>query len=92
MVVELLTVELCVYGAQSLKDKRMVRRRIKNRRKKFNIAVSEVDFHHLHQRGLPAVVLVGEDQPQVDRELVAAAAEIDRVEPGVVTRTDVEFL
>ena len=43
MVVGLLTVELHVPGAQSLKDKRHVVRRIKDRLKKFNVAVSEVE-------------------------------------------------
>ena len=40
MVVGLLTVELHVPGSQSLKEKRMVLRRIKDRLKKFNVAVS----------------------------------------------------
>ena len=52
MVVGLLTVELHVPGSQSLKEKRMVLRRIKDRLKKFNVAVSEVDHHDLS--GVPA--------------------------------------
>jgi len=43
MVIALLTVELHVPGARSLKDKRTVRRRVRDRLKKFNVAVSEVD-------------------------------------------------
>lgn len=39
-----------------------------------------------------AVVTVSADQPHADRELAAAADEIERVEPGLVTRTEVEFL
>src|SRR5207245_11774646 len=50
MVVGLLTVELHVAGSQSLKDKRMVLRRVKDRLKKFNVAVSEVDHQDLWQR------------------------------------------
>jgi len=41
MVVGLLTVELHVPGSRSLKEKRMVLRRIKDRLKKFNVAVSD---------------------------------------------------
>jgi uncharacterized protein YlxP (DUF503 family) len=92
MVVGLLTVELHVPGSQSLKDKRMVLRRVKDRLKKFNVAVSEVEHHDLWQRAALAVVTVGTDQAQADRELAAASDEIERVEPGLITRTEVEFL
>lgn len=92
MTVGLLTVELHVSGARSLKDKRMVLRRVKDRLKKFNVAVSEVEFHDLWQRAALAVVTVSPDQQHADRELAAAAEEIERVEPGLIARTDVEFL
>lgn len=92
MVVGLLTVELHVPGSQSLKDKRMVLRRVKDRLKKFNVSVSEVDHQDLWQRAALAVVAVSTDQSHVDRELSAVADEIERVEPGLITRTDIEFL
>jgi uncharacterized protein YlxP (DUF503 family) len=92
MVVGLLTIELHVSGSQSLKDKRAVLRRVKDRLKKFNVAVSEVEHHDLWQRAALAVVTVSTDQPHADRELAAVADEIERVEPGLVTRTEVEFL
>jgi uncharacterized protein len=92
MVVALLTVELHVPGSQSLKDKRMVLRRIKDRLKKFNVAVSEVEHHDLWQRAALAVVTVSTEEKHADRELAAVADEIERVEPGLITRTEVEFL
>lgn len=92
MTIGLLSVELHFPGARSLKDKRMVLRRIKDRLKKFNVAVSEVAHHDLWQRAELAVVTVSPDQEHVDRELAAAADEIDRVEPGLVLRTEIEFL
>ena len=92
MVVALMTVELHVPGAQSLKDKRAVLRRVKDRLKKFNVAISEVGHHHLLQRAGLALVTVSTDQAHADRELAAAAGEIDRVEPGLITRVEVEFL
>jgi uncharacterized protein YlxP (DUF503 family) len=91
MVIGVLTVEMHVHGSRSLKDKRMVLRRVKDRLKKFNVSVSEVDHHDLWQRGALAVVTVSTDQGHADRELAAAANEIDRVEPGLVARTEVEF-
>ena len=92
MVVGLLTVELYLHGSQSLKDKRMVIRRVKDRLKKFNVAVSEVEHQDLWQRSELAVVTVGTNRAHADRELAAVADEIERIEPGLITRTEVEFL
>ena len=92
MVVGLLTVELHVPGSQSLKDKRMVLRRIKDRLKKFNVAVSEVEHQDLWQRAALAIVTDSTEESHADRELQAVADEIDRVEPGLITRTEIEYL
>ena len=92
MVVALLSVELHVPGSQSLKEKRMVLRRLKDRLKKFNVAVSEVEHQDLWQRAALAVVTVSTDQQHADRELAAVADEIERVEPGLITRTEIQFL
>jgi uncharacterized protein YlxP (DUF503 family) len=92
MVVALLTVELHVSGSRSLKDKRMVLRRVKDRLKRFNVAVAEVEFQDLWQRAGLAVVTVSTSQPHAERELAAAADEIERVEPGLISRTEIEFL
>ncbi len=92
MVVGLLSVELHVPGSRSLKDKRMVLRRIKDRLKKFNVAVSEVEHQDLWQRAALAVVTVSTEEAHADRELQAVADEIDRVEPGLITRTEIEYL
>jgi hypothetical protein len=92
VIVALLAVELFVPGARSLKDKRMVLRRIKDRLAKFNVAVAEVDHHDLWQRAALGIVTVSTSEEHAGRELAAAADEIERVEPGLVTRTHVEFL
>lgn len=92
MIIALLTVELFIPTARSLKEKRMVLRRIKDRVSKFNVAVSEVEHQDLWQRSGLAVVTVSTDQAHADRELAAVADEIERVEPGLITRTAVEFL
>lgn len=92
MVVGLLTVELHFPGAHSLKEKRMVLRGVKDRVRKFNISVAEVDHHDLWQRATLGIVTIATTQAQADRELAAVAGEIERVEPGLITRTDVEFL
>lgn len=92
MVVGLLSVELHIPGARSLKEKRMVLKRLKDRLKKFNVAISEVEYHDLWQRAALGIVTISTDERQADRELAAVANEIERVEPGLLTRTSVEFL
>jgi uncharacterized protein len=90
--IAVLTLEFFIPGSHSLKEKRMVLRRIKDRVKKFNVAVAEVEHQDLWQRAALAVVTVSSDQQHADRELAAVADEIERVEPGVITRSEVEFL
>ncbi len=92
MVVALLSLELFLPGARSLKDKRMVLRRLKDRLAKFNVAVAEVEHQDLWQRAGLALVTVSTTGTQAERELAAAADEIERLEPGAVTRSSLEML
>lgn len=92
MVIALLSVELHIPHSRSLKDKRMVLRRIKDRLQKFNVAVAEVEHQDLWQRAGLGVVAISSSGEHAERELAAAANEIERVEPGLVTRTEIEFL
>lgn len=92
MVIALLSVELHIPHAHSLKDKRMVLRRVKDRLQKFNVAVAEVEHQDLWQRAGLGVVAISTAADHVERELAAAADEIERVEPGLITRTAIEFL
>lgn len=92
MIVGLLSIELHIPYAQSLKDKRMVLRGLKDRLKKFNVAVAEVAHHDLWQRAGLGVVTISSAQDHADRELQAVAAEVERLEPGLISRTEIEFL
>jgi hypothetical protein len=92
MIVALLSIELFLPGARSLKDKRMVLRRVKDRLAKFNVAVAEVAHHDLWQRAGLGLVTVSTADDHAERELSAALDEIERVEPGLVTRTELQFL
>jgi uncharacterized protein len=92
VVVALLSVELYIPGSRSLKDKRMVLRGVKDRLRKFNVSVSEVGYQDLWQRAGLGVVTVSTSRAHADAELAAVIDEIDRVEPGLIARSDVEFL
>ncbi len=92
MAVVLLTIDLHLPFAQSLKDKRMILRGVKDRAKKFNVSVAEVDHHDLWQRATLAVVAVATDGAHAERELQAVVNELERHEPGLISRTDIEHL
>lgn len=92
MVVGLLSIELHIPDARSLKEKRMVVKGLKDRLKRMNVAIAETEFHDLWQRAELGIVSIGSDDKIVNQVLSAAAEEIERVEPGLITRTQVEFL
>lgn len=92
MIVGLLSVELHIPESRSLKDKRMVLRSIKDRLRKLNVAVAEVEHQDLWQRTGLGVVTVSATTDSVERVLAEAADEIERTAPGVVTRSQMEFL
>ena len=60
--------------------------------KKFNVGVSEIDHHDLWQRATLGVVTIATDGAQAERELQAVVNEIERDEPGLLTRTELEHL
>jgi uncharacterized protein YlxP (DUF503 family) len=92
MRVAVLHVELHIPYSQSLKDKRMVLRRIIDRLQKFNVAVAEIEHQDLWQRAGLGIVAISTSGEHVEQQLAKVADEIERVEPGLVTRTELEFL
>jgi uncharacterized protein len=90
--VALLSVQLHFPDAQSLKDKRMTLRRIKDRLKPLNVAVAEVEFQELWQRAGLGVTAIGNTRAHVDEMLASALDEIERNVDGFVTSVSTEFL
>lgn len=75
MIVGTLEVQLILRQARSLKDKRRVVRRLKDRlSNEFNLAVAEVDFQDVHQRIGLGIAVVGTDR----RVLESVLARIER--------------
>ena len=66
-MVALLTLELRIEGAHSLKDKRQVLRSMKDRlRARFNVAVAELDHTDLWQRATLGVVSISDSRDYLD--------------------------
>jgi uncharacterized protein YlxP (DUF503 family) len=67
MPVALLTLELTIEHAQSLKDKRQVVRSLKDRlRAKFNVAVAELDATNLWNRATIGIAGISDSRDYLD--------------------------
>jgi len=92
MHVAVLSLELHITDAQSLKAKRMVLRRITDRLKRFNVAVAEVAHQDLWQRVGLAVATVSASAGHAEQVLASVEDEIERVEPGLIVASEIEVL
>src|SRR4030095_7121301 len=92
MTVGLLSIECYLPLSQSLKDKRMVLRRIKDRLGAMNVAIGEVAHQDWWQRAGLGIVTVATSDDGASKTLQAALAEIERLEPGLGHAPHVEDL
>jgi uncharacterized protein len=93
VVIALLTLDIHIPHAQSLKDKRMILRSLKDRlRAKFNVSVSEVDHQELWQRSQVSVVTVGPDEGFLQKVLQNAAEEAERIAPDCMIQSNIEIV
>lgn len=91
--VGLLTLELHLQHAHSLKDKRQVIRSLKDRiRSRFNAAVAEVDHQDSWQRATLAVATVSGDRTYAEELLQKIEEEAARVLGVDLVSAEVEFL
>ena len=95
-MVALLTLELKIEHAQSLKDKRQVVRSLKDRlRTRANVAVAELDASGLWNRATIGVVSVSDSRDYLDglmRNVERQAMKIANNAGAEVTDSWVEFL
>jgi uncharacterized protein YlxP (DUF503 family) len=92
MTVALLSVELFLPMSQSLKDKRVVLRRLKDRLGALNVSVAEVAHQDLWQRAGLGIATVASSDGVAEETLTSALDTIERLEPGLVTQSQVDFL
>jgi uncharacterized protein YlxP (DUF503 family) len=90
--VALLSIECHLPAARSLKDKRMVLQSVKGRLRSLNVSVAEVEHQDLWQRAGIAVVTVAANEELAEKALNGVLDDIERHEPGLVTRSEIEFL
>jgi hypothetical protein len=92
MVVGLLILEIHLPYAHSLKDKRQRLRMLKDvLRRRFNVAVAELDHQELWQRATVGVVTLSNDRTHLDRQLDAVRAESEKLLGGDLVETRVDY-
>jgi uncharacterized protein len=80
MPIGLLTLEIHIPDARSLKDKRQVLRSLKDKlRAHFNVAVAELAHQETWQRSRVGVVSISGDAKHLEDSIAAIAAESERV-------------
>ena len=89
----MLTLELQISEAHSLKDKRHVVKGLKDRlRSKYNISVAEIDGQDTWQRSVIAAVTVSSDHEGAEQVLQAVEREAASLLGGMLVSTGVEWL
>ena len=91
--VGVITLELRLDESHSLKDKRQVVKSLKDRlRTRLNVAVAEIDYQDLWQRGLLAAVTVSSDQSSAEAVLQSVENEASSVLGPMLVSVTVEWL
>ena len=93
MPIGLLTLEIHIPDARSLKDKRQVLRSLKDRlRAKFNVAVAELEYHDTWQRSVVGIVTISNEEHHVEESLQQVLAEADNILGPLLTSHTVEVI
>src|SRR5258707_7107174 len=93
MPVGLLTLELHIPDAQSLKDKRQVLRSLKDKlRRDFNVAVAEMEHHDTWQRAVVGVVTILNEEKHLREVLQKGLDEGDRILGSFLVHPAVEIV
>jgi len=91
--ITLLTIELLIPYAQSLKDKRRVVRGLKERiRSKFNASVAEVGYQDKWQRTVVVVCFVGGDKRHLESDATRVRTICEETVDVEIVAIDQEWL
>jgi uncharacterized protein YlxP (DUF503 family) len=93
MPIGLLTLEIHILDAQSLKDKRQVLRSLKDRlRAHFNVSVAELAHQDTWQRSRVGVVTISGDQAFLEKSMAEIQAETERVLGRDLVSQQIEYI
>jgi uncharacterized protein YlxP (DUF503 family) len=93
MIIAVLTVDLYLPSSISLKDKRAILRRLKDRlANKFNISIAEVDYQDKWQRAQLGIAQVGNDYKFLEKSMNQILKIIDNNDSAEVMEHLIEYL
>ena len=93
MPIGLLTLEIHIPDAHSLKDKRQVLRSLKDRlRARFNVAVAELDHQDTWQRAQVGIVSLSNDAAHLEQSLRAVFDEAEQLLGRELVSHELELL
>jgi hypothetical protein len=93
MPIGLLTLEIHIADARSLKDKRQVLRSLKDKlRREFNVAVAELEHHDVWQRSVVGIVTLSNEEKHVKEMLDKVLDAADRMLGSTLINQNVEII
>jgi uncharacterized protein len=93
MPIGLLTLEIHISDARSLKDKRQVVRSLKDRLcAHYNVAVAELEHQDLWQRARIGVVSISADGKHLEESMQAIAEESERLLGRDLLSQEIEYI
>jgi hypothetical protein len=92
MIVGVLTLDLFFPYAQCLKDKRRILHGYKDRVRRQNIAVAELEFHDLWQRTRLGIVTVNSHAAVVEEILSRVMADARNLEGTEITGHEIRYV
>jgi len=92
MIVGVLTLELFFPYARSLKDKRHILQGFKDRVRRHNVALAEVDFQDKWQRARVGVVTLNSQQAVVEEVLGRVLADARNLQEGEVVGHEIRYV
>src|SRR6266436_290156 len=92
MPIGLLTLEIHLPYVHSLKEKRLVIQKLKDRlRTRFNVSVAELDHQDLWQRSVVGVVSISSGRQNLEGVIEAVEREAEKILGGDLVNTQTEF-
>lgn len=93
MIIGVLELDLDIPAAYSLKDKRVVLNRIRDRvRQKFNVAIAEVDNQDIWNHATLGVVTLSNQQRHANQMLSNVVAFVETIGDCVLADVTMEFI
>jgi len=92
VIVGVLTLELFFPYARSLKDKRRILRSFKDRARRHNVALAELDFQDKWQRALIGAVTLNSQQAVVEEVLGRVLADARNLQEGEVVGQEIRYV